>query len=64
MKKVILACLVSVIFGPKSDLELGLNRGLPQPLLSAIEYFSTDEGEMRFGRSYFMAGYIAHILLW
>ncbi|XP_045207281.2 dual oxidase maturation factor 1-like isoform X2 [Mercenaria mercenaria] len=41
-----------------------LERGLPQPLLSIIEHFDIDAGGLRFGRSSFMAGYFAHILLW
>lgn len=41
-----------------------LERGLPQPLLSIIEYFDIDDGGLRFGRACFMAGHFANILLW
>ena len=55
--------LFAVILGPKPE-QQAIERGLPQPLLSVLEYFDTDEGQIRYGRACWLAGYIAHILLW
>ncbi|XP_070539714.1 dual oxidase maturation factor 1-like [Ptychodera flava] len=39
-------------------------RGLPYPILWIAEYFTIDGENLRWGRSYRMSGYYAHILLW
>ena len=56
-------CLISVI-DKVPQLWAALERGLPQPLLSILEHFDIDEGGLRYGRSNFMAGHFAYILLW
>lgn len=41
-----------------------LDRGLPQPLVSVLDFFYVDAAGLRFGREVWFAGYIANILLW
>ncbi|KAL4228918.1 hypothetical protein ACF0H5_011959 [Mactra antiquata] len=55
--------LEDVIRGPPLVWK-ALDQGLPQSLLSIIEYFDIDDGGLRFGRAVFMAGYFANILMW
>ncbi|CAG2200082.1 DUOXA1 [Mytilus edulis] len=49
--------------GSVSDFRDFLERGLPQPMLTVVEFFSIDEGGFRWGRSFARAGYFAKILL-
>ena len=49
--------------GSVSDFREFLERGLPQPMLTVVEFFSIDEGGFRWGRSFARAGYFAKILL-
>lgn len=46
------------------DLHDGLQKGLPYPILSIIEYFSVDKAGFVWGRRYRLAGYYTCILLW
>ncbi|XP_071034974.1 dual oxidase maturation factor 1 [Parasteatoda tepidariorum] len=39
-------------------------KGLPYPILWAVEYFTIDEGNFRHGRYYRTAGWYCHIALW
>ncbi|XP_077992198.1 dual oxidase maturation factor 1-like [Glandiceps talaboti] len=39
-------------------------RGLPYPILWIAEYFTIDAENLRWGRSYRMSGYYAHIMIW
>ncbi|KAG8183360.1 hypothetical protein JTE90_008263 [Oedothorax gibbosus] len=39
-------------------------KGLPYPILWAVEYFTIDEGNFRHGRYYRLAGWNCHIALW
>lgn len=41
-----------------------LERGLPHPLLTVLEFLSADDGGLRWGRSFHRAGYFAGALLW
>lgn len=41
-----------------------LQKGLPFPILTVVEYFSLDEAGFAWGRHYREAGYYAGILLW
>lgn len=56
--------LLKGVRGPVDELRHCLKRGLPDPVLSIVEYLSVDQGGMRWGRSFHMAGYFAYILLW
>ncbi|CAC5389658.1 DUOXA1 [Mytilus coruscus] len=49
--------------GSVSEFRDFLERGLPQPMLTVVEFFSIDEGGFRWGRSFASAGYFAKILL-
>ncbi|XP_033724630.1 dual oxidase maturation factor 1-like [Pecten maximus] len=49
---------------PNWELKECLTRGLPDPVVAIVEYLATDQGGLRWGRGFTMAGYIAHILLW
>lgn len=49
--------------GSITDFRDFLERGLPQPVLTVVEFFSIDEGGLRWGRSFAFAGYCAKILL-
>lgn len=39
-------------------------KGLPYPILWAVEYFTVDEGHFRHGRYYRLAGWYCHIAMW
>ena len=52
-----------LVLGTKSPFREYLERGLPQPVLTVVEFFSIDKGGFRWGRSYAVAGYFAKILL-
>lgn len=41
-----------------------LERGLPYPILTVVEYLSQDDGGFSWSRKYRMAGYYASIMLW
>ena len=41
-----------------------LDRGLPHPLLTVMDFLSVDDGGLRWGRSFHSAGYFACALLW
>ncbi|OWF46057.1 dual oxidase maturation factor 1-like [Mizuhopecten yessoensis] len=49
---------------PSRELKACLLRGLPDPVIAVVEYLTTDQGGLRWGRGFTMAGYIAYILLW
>lgn len=38
--------------------------GAPYPIQWVAHYFTLDEGQMRWGRKFRVAGYITHVLLW
>ena len=38
--------------------------GVPYPIQWVAGYFTVDEGQMRWGRKFRLAGWITHILLW
>ncbi|GBO04566.1 Dual oxidase maturation factor 1 [Araneus ventricosus] len=40
------------------------SKGLPYPILWAVEYFTVDEGNFRYGRYYRLAGWYCHIAMW
>ncbi|GBO29372.1 hypothetical protein AVEN_189124-1, partial [Araneus ventricosus] len=39
------------------------SKGLPYPILWAVEYFTVDEGNFRYGRYYRLAGWYCHIAM-
>lgn len=41
-----------------------LERGLPYPILTVVEYLSQDEAGFSWSRQYRMAGYYSYIILW
>ncbi|CAL1264848.1 unnamed protein product [Larinioides sclopetarius] len=40
------------------------SKGLPYPILWAVEYFTIDEGNFRYGRYYRLAGWYCHVAMW
>lgn len=41
-----------------------LERGLPYPILTVVEYLSQDEAGFSWSRQYRLAGYYSHVILW
>lgn len=48
----------------RQEHQAALERGLPYPILTVVEYLSQDEAGFSWSRQYRAAGYYAHILLW
>ncbi len=46
------------------ELHQALEKGLPYPILTVIEYLSVDRGGFLWGRQYRLAGYYTCVLLW